>query len=94
LEALWNSVLARLISECGVVGIIGYLYAIAISYLLNKRTSAWEKDRADIEKRAAAERERFLGLVMESHETVNDLTVAVEKANAVNSAINALQRQI
>lgn len=93
MESVWNSLLSKIISECGIVGIIGYLYAIGVSYLLNKRTAAWEKDRADIEKRSAEERAKFLSLVVDSHETVADLTVAVEKANAVNSALSVLQRQ-
>jgi hypothetical protein len=93
LEAIWNSVLAKLISECGLVGIVGYLYAIAVSYLLNKRTLAWERDRASIEKRAAEERAKFLSLVVENNDAITDLSIAVEKANAVHSAISAMQRQ-
>ena len=93
MDAIWNTILTKVTTECGIFGVIGWVLLTLVSLRYAKTLNVHDQWRDKVEKSRAEEREKYLELVADANDINRDVAVAVEKMEHTREMMQEFVRQ-
>lgn len=92
MDALWNTILTKVTTECGIFGVIGWVLLTIVSFRYANALATWDKWRDASDKSRSEEREKYLEMVADANQINRDVAVAVEKLESTREMIVTLSQ--